>query len=105
MPGGERVRSNLWRFQFNDNSGRVSDEERLLCGFVARMAWFVMCIAAATTSLVHLVAWLENGEGGERGATSSGASACVVVGSCWRIQQVWIGQISRSEGGCRRWEI
>ena len=28
--------------------GRVSDEERLLGELVARMAWFVMCIAGAT---------------------------------------------------------
>ena len=65
----------------------MSDEERLLGGFVARMAsvcdvhrgsyrWFAGCS--------------ENGEGGERGAERC-QRVCGFVGSCWRVQQVGIG--------------
>ena len=62
----------------------MSDEERLLGGFVARIMNFVMCIAAATAGCS------ENGEGGMRGAERC-QPVCGFVGSCWRVQQVGIG--------------
>ena len=74
----------------------MSDEERLLGEFVARMA--SVC-DVHRGSYRWFAGWAENGEGGERGATSSGESACVglwaVVGvygsvNCrWRWGEDW----------------
>ena len=70
----------------------MSDEERLLGGFVARIMNFVMCIAAATAGCS------ENGEGGERGATSSGASACVGLWAVVGVYSRW-GSVKILDGG------
>ena len=53
---------------------------------------FVMCIAAATAGCS------ENGEGGERGATSSGASACVGLWAVVGVYSRW-GSVKILDGG------
>ena len=73
----------------------MSDEERLLGEFVARMA--SVC-DAHRGSYRWFAGWAENGEGGERGATSSGASACVGL---WAVVGVysWWGSVKILDGG------